>query len=385
MVVGAFGLPAHAAVPDGPGEFRITADGYYATARLDLGGDLPLVGSLPSLQGDLTVGVIQNEVDSTGLEGQEEGTYARSFGSLVGASLLNVDLPLDLYAVEQVALPEGPEADTYGIHELSVPLAGELSAISGEAKANWNDEVLSKGSPGGVLTSLYSGVGQLDLVDLGELGALPGPLGSLLPVGLPIGDGPLVSTGDGQLLQETGVFGKEDGSQGAYVEVSGRFADLNLLGGAANGGATIGLAPASDTKTPNAWGRLEVTGEPGGATFDYELPALELQIGDQPGIKIEPGFDKTVEIVPGVKANINFADYRTDDTVLAEDGTYAAASGGGLSLKLTVAQPVPMLGEVELGTAEVGILSFPEVSVEVPQGGLYAADDGDDDDFELKD
>lgn len=386
LAVGAFGLPAQAAEPDDPGEFRITADGYYGSARLDFGGSVPLVGDIPDLQGDLTVGVIQNDVDSAGLEGEEPGTYSRSFGSLVGASLLNVDLPVDLYAVEQVALPEEAESDTYGIHDLSVPLAGSLSAISGEAKANWNDEVLGQGSAGGVLTSLYSGVGQLDLVELGELGALGGPLAGLLPIDLPIANGPLISTGDGQLLQETGVFGKEDGSQGAYVEVSGRFADLNILGGAANGGATIGLAAASDTETPNAWGRLEATGEPGGATFDYKLPALELWVGDaETGIAIEPGFDKTVELVPGVKANINFAEYRNDDTVLAEGGTYAAASGGGLAIKLSVAQPVPMLGEVEIGSAEVGILSFPEVSVEVPQGGLYAADDGDDDDdFELK-
>lgn len=379
LAVGAFGLPAVASEPEDGGEFKITADGYYGSVRANFAGSLPLVGDLPALQGDLTVGVVQNDVNSEGVEGETEGVYSRSFGSLVGAEALGVDLPLDLYAVEQVALPEEPEADTYGIHDLEVPLLGSLRAISGEAKANWNDEVLGHGSPGGVLTSLYSGVGQVDLVDFSELSMVDGMLARMLPVG----NGPLISTGDGQLLQETGVFGKEDGSQGAYVEVSGRFADLNLLGGAANGGATIGLAAASDTKEPNAWGRLEVTGEPGGATFDYELPALELHVGDEEVIAIEPGFDKTVEIAPGVKANINFADYRTDETVLAEDGTYAAASGGGLSVRLIVSAPTPLVGDVELGTAEVGILSFPEVSVEVPEGGLYA-DGAADNEFEVR-
>ncbi|NDL60463.1 hypothetical protein F7O44_25630 [Phytoactinopolyspora sp. XMNu-373] len=380
LVVGAFGLPAHADEVDGAGDFKITADGYYGSIRLDFSGGVPMVGEIPDVKGDVTVGVVQNDVDSTGLDAHGEGVYSRSFGSLVGADLLGVDLPLDLYAVEQVALPEEAEPDTYGIHDLTIPLAGNLRAISGEAKANWNADVLGHGSDGGVLTSLYSGVGQLDLVDLGELGLLDGVLGSMVPLDLPVGNGPLISTGDGQLLQETGVFGKADGSQGAYVEVSGRFADLNLLGGAANGGATIGLAAASDTEEPNAWGRLEATGEPGGATFEYELPALELWVGDEEtGVAIEPGFDQTIEITPGVKANINFADYRTDDTELAEDGTYAAASGGGLSVRLTVAVPAPIVGEVELGSAEVGILSFPEVSVEVPQGGLYADGDEDDD------
>ncbi|WP_129665503.1 hypothetical protein [Phytoactinopolyspora endophytica] len=378
LAVGAFGLPANAAEPEDPGDFKITADGYYGTARFDFGGDVPLVGEAAELQGDLTIGDIENEVDSAGLEDQAEGTYSRSFGSLVSANLLGVDLPVDLYAVEQVALPEEEEADTYGVHELEVPLAGELSAISGEAKANWNDEVLGHGSEGGVLTELYSGAGQVDLVDFEELGLV----GGLVPVDLPITDGPLFSIGAGQLLQETGVFGKEDGSQGAYVEVSGRFGDVNLLGGAANGGVTIGLAASSDAETPNAYGYLEATGEPGGASFEYDLPALEMWVGDEEtGIEIEPGFDETVEVLPGVSLNVNFAEYRDDDIELSEDGTRAAASGGGLSLRLDVAVPAPVVGEVELGSAEVGLLSFPEVSVEVPQGGLYANADADGEDY----
>ncbi|WP_166347529.1 hypothetical protein [Phytoactinopolyspora limicola] len=377
LTVGAFGLPAHAAEPDHPGEFKITTDGYYGSVRLDFAGGVPLVGAIPDVKGDLTVGVVRNDVDSAGLAGEADDVYSRSFGSLVGADLLGVDLPLDLYAVKQVALPEEAEPNTYGIHDLRIPLAGNLRAISGEAKANWNDDVLGHGQPGGVLTSLYSGVGQLDLVDFGDLGLLDGMFASMVPVELPVASGPLISTGDGQLLQETGVFGKADGSQGAYVEVSGRFADLNLAGGAANGGVTIGFAAASDTETPNAWGRLEVTGEPGGASFDYELPALELWVGDEEqGIAIEPGFDQTFEVLPGVSVNVNFADYRTDDTVLAEDGTFAAASGGGLAVRVDVSVPAPLVGEVDLGTAEIGLLSFPEVSVEVPAGGLYA--DGDD-------
>ncbi|NED94583.1 hypothetical protein G1H11_04580 [Phytoactinopolyspora alkaliphila] len=385
MTVGAFGVPAGAVDVEPAGDLEVSADGYYGSVRFDFGGGLPLLGEVAELKGDLTVGAIQNNVDSGGLEGYDEGVYTRSFGSLVAANVAGVDLPVDLYAVEQVALPEEAEADTYGIHELEVPLAGSLSAISGEAKANWNDETYGHGSPGGVLTSLYSGVGQVDLVDLTELGLLDGMLGNLLPVDLPIANGPLISVGAGQLLQESGVFGKEDGTQGAYAEVSGRFADLNLLGGAANGGVTLGLAAASDTETPNAYGRLEVTGEPGGASFDYDLPALELWIGDEEtGIAVEPGFDQTFDILPGVSLNINFADYRNDDTELAEDGTYAAASGGGLSARLTVAVPVPLLGEIEVGTAEIGLLSFPEISVEVPEGGLHA--DGaqdDEDDFEV--
>ncbi|NEE00361.1 hypothetical protein [Phytoactinopolyspora halotolerans] len=370
MAVGAFGVPAHAAEPEDPGQLKITTDGYYGSVRFDFPGDVPFVGDAAKLQGDLTVGAIENEVDSNGLQGQPEGTYSRSFGTLVGANLLGVDLPVDLYAVEQTALPEEDEPDTYGLHELEVPLAGTLSAISGEAKANWNDEVLGHGSSGGVLTELYSGVGQMDLADFDDLGLV----GGLVPVELPVGNGPLVSVGAGQLLQETGVFGKEDGSQGAYVEVSGRFGDVNVLGGAANGGVTIGFAASSDTETPNAFGRLEVTGEAGGASFDYDLPALEMWVGDEEtGVEIEPGFDETIEVAPGVSLNVNFAEYRDDDIELAEDGTSAAASGGGLALRLDVAVPAPVVGEVELGSAEIGLLSFPEVSVEVPQGGLYAA------------
>lgn len=371
------GVPAQADEPEDPGTFEINADGYYGTVRFDFGGDIPLAGSVPNLQGNATLGMVQSQVDSTGLEERGENVYSRAIGSLVGASALDVELPVHVYAAEQMALPEEADTETVGVQDLQVPGIGNLRGISAEVKANWNDEVLGHGSAGGELTTLYSGVGQVDLVDLDELNVLDGLFGSLVPIDLPVAGGPLFSVGAGQLLQESGVFGKEDGTQGAYVEVSGRFGDVNLLGGAANGGITVGLAAASDSEEPNAWGRLEATGEPGGATFDYDLPALELYVGDdEQGIEIEPGFDQTFEIAPGVDVNLNFADYR-DNTELAEDGTYAAASGGGLSARVTISVPVPLAGEVEIGSAEIGILSFPEVSVEVPNGGLYAepADD----------
>ncbi|WP_123788591.1 hypothetical protein [Phytoactinopolyspora halophila] len=378
-------MPAHAAAPENPGNFEIKADGYYGTFRFDFGGDVPIAGSVPDLEGNATVGMVQNEVNSEGIEGQDGDVYSRSIGSLIDASAMDTEIPTHFYAAEQVALPEKADPDTVGVHDLGVPGIGNLRGISSEVKANWNDDVLGHGSQGGVLTELYSGVGQLDLVDAGEVGQLSGILSSMAPVDLPVGDGPLFSMGEGQLLQESGVFGKEDGSQGAYLEVSGRFSDLNLLGGAENGGITVGLAAASDTEEPNAWGRLEATGEPGGASFDYELPALELQVGGQEGVEIEPGFDETFEVLPGVSVNINFADYRDDDIEVADDGTYVAASGGGLSARLIFSLPVPVAGDIELGHAEMGILSFPEASVEVPQGGLYAdgGDDEDDDDHEV--
>jgi hypothetical protein len=158
MTVGVFGTPANAIDFEHSRDLEVTADGYYGTVRFDFGGGLPLVGEVAELKGDLTIGAIQNDVDSGGLEGHGEGVYSRSFGSLVASNIAGVDLPVDLYAVEQVALPEEAEPDTYGIHELAVPLAGSLSAISGEAKANWNDETYAHGSPGVILSSLHGSI-----------------------------------------------------------------------------------------------------------------------------------------------------------------------------------------------------------------------------------
>lgn len=356
--------PGRETAPDQrSGEFRIAADGYYATAQVRTGAQAPIPVQVPELDAHVTVGQIESEVNSAGIEGEDDGVYSRAFGTIasIGGAGAEFDVP---YLVEQVALPEEPESASYGLHGLEVPILGNLDAISGEVKANWNDELVTEGGEGGVLTSLYSGVGEVDLIDVADLGAVT----QLLPIELPVGS-PVVTVGAGQLLQETGTFPKDDGSLGAYAEVSGRFADLSILGGAANGGISLGFAGADDGETPNAWGRLEATGEPGGATFDYKLPALELHIGDDEVIDVEPGFDQTFDL-NGLSVNLNFADYREDDTVLAEDGTVASASGGGLSVRVTLSVPVPVVGDVEVASAEVGLLSFPELSVEVPQGGI---------------
>lgn len=345
------------------GEFRIAADGYYATAQVKTGADAPLPVEVPALDAHVTVGQIESEANSAGVEGEDEGVFSRAFGTIasIGGAGAEFDVP---YLVEQIALPEEEETATYGLQGLEVPILGNLDAISGEVKANWNPDLITKGAPGGVLTSLYSGIGEVDLVDVADLGAVA----DLLPVELPA-DGPLVTVGAGQLLQETGTFPKDDGSLGGYVEVSGRFADLSILGGAAAGGISLGFAGSDDGETPNAWGRLEATGEPGGASFDYELPAIELHVGDDAPIHVEPGFDQTFDL-GGIAVNVNFADYRGDDTVLAEDGTLASASGGGLAVRVTLSAEVPVIGAVEVASAEVGLLSFPELSVEVPQGGI---------------
>ncbi|WP_069109662.1 hypothetical protein [Jiangella alba] len=370
LACSAAGLQAQAAEsgqPSGPdqrsGEFRIAADGYYATAQVRTGAQAPLPVQVPELDAHVTVGQIESEANSAGVEGEDEGVFSRAFGTIasIGGAGAEFDVP---YLVEQVALPEEAESATYGLHELEVPILGNLDAISGEVKANWNDDLVTEGGEGGVLTSLYSGVGEVDLIDVADLGAVT----ELLPIELPVGS-PVVTVGAGQLLQETGTFPKEDGSLGAYAEVSGRFADLSVLGGAANGGISLGFAGADDGETPNAWGRLEANGEPGGAAFDYELPALELHVGDNDVVHVEPGFDETFDL-GGLSVNLNFADYRDSDTVLAEDGTVASASGGGLSVRVTVSVPVPVVGDVEVASAEVGLLSFPELSVEVPQGGI---------------
>ncbi|PSK97531.1 hypothetical protein CLV30_12223 [Haloactinopolyspora alba] len=359
------GLQAHAAESDdataGSDDFRIVADGYYATAEVTTGGDVPL--PVPDVDANVTVGQIESEANSAGIEGEDEGVYTRAFGTIANVGGMGTDFDVP-YLVEQVALPEKDDTATYGVHDLQIPVVGGLDAISGEVKANWNNDLVTEGSEGGVLTSLYSGVGQLDLLDPSQLG----PVTHLLPNALPLGE-PAVSVGAGQLEQETGTFAKDDGTLGGYAEVRGRFGDVSILGGAANGGISVGFAGSDDGDTPNAWGRLEATGEPGGASFDYELPALELQVGDKEVVDVEPGFDQTFE-VNGVSVNLNFADYRDQDTVLAEDGTVASASGGGLSLRVTLSAPVPVVGDVEIGSAEIGLLSFPELSVEVPQGGI---------------
>ncbi|WP_026874604.1 hypothetical protein [Jiangella gansuensis] len=345
------------------GDFRIAADGYYATARVATAGNALIPVPVPEVDAHVTVGQIESEANSAGIEGEDEGVHSRAFGTIasVGGAGAEFDVP---YLVEQVALPEEAESASYGVHDVEVPIVGTLSAISGEVKANWNNDLVTEGAPGGVLTSLYSGVGQVDLLHVDDLG----PVTELLPIELPAGS-PLMTVGAGQLLQETGTFPKDDGTLGAYAEVSGRFADLSILGGAAEGGISLGFAGADDGDTPNAWGRLEATGEPGGASFDYELPALELHVADEEVIDVEPGFDETIDL-GGVSVNLNFADYREDDTVIAEDGTAAAASGGGLSVRITLSVEVPVVGEVEIGSAEVGLLSFPELSVEVPEGGI---------------
>ncbi|TDD95336.1 hypothetical protein [Jiangella asiatica] len=346
------------------GDFRIAADGYYATAQVTTGVQTPLLPiEVPAVDAHVTVGQIESEANSAGIEGEDEGVHSRAFGTIasIGGAGAEFDVP---YMVEQVALPEEAETASYGLHGLEVPIVGNLDAISGEVKANWNNDLITEGAAGGVLTSLYSGVGEIDLLDVSDLG----PVSELLPIELPVGS-PLVTVGAGQLLQETGTFSKDDGTLGAYAEVSGRFGDLSILGGAASGGISLGLAGSDDGETPNSWGRLEATGEPGGATFDYDLPALELHVADDEVIDVEPGFDETFEL-GGVSVNLNFADYRDDDTVLAEDGTVASASGGGLALRVTLSVPLPVVGEVEVGSAEIGLLSFPELSVEVPQGGI---------------
>lgn len=345
------------------GDFRIAADGYYATARVATAGNALIPVQVPEVDAHVTVGQIESEANSAGIEGEDEGVHSRAFGTIasVGGAGAEFDVP---YLVEQVALPEEAESASYGVHDVEVPIVGTLSAISGEVKANWNNDLVTEGAPGGVLTSLYSGVGEVDLLHVDDLG----PVTELLPIELPAGS-PLVTVGAGQLLQETGTFPKDDGTLGGYAEVSGRFADLSILGGAAEGGISLGFAGADDGETPNAWGRLEATGEPGGASFDYELPALELHVADEEVIDVEPGFDETIDL-GGVSVNLNFADYREDDTVIAEDGTTAAASGGGLAVRITLSVEVPVVGEVEIGSAEVGLLSFPELSVEVPEGGI---------------
>ena len=366
LAVGCVGLQAQAAddkVYVGSDDFQIVADGYYATAQVEVASGLPLPVPVPEVDANVTVGQIESEANSAGIEGEDPGVYSRAFGTIANVGGLGADFDVP-YLVEQTALPEEEEPATYGFHGIEVPVVGSLSAISGEAKANWNSDLVSEGAEGGVLTSLYSGVGQVDLLNASDLG----PVTELLPIDLPV-DESVISIGAGQLLQETGTFAKEDGSLGGYAEVSGRFGDVSVLGGAENGGISVGFAGSDDGETPNSWGRLEANGEPGGATFDYDLPALELHVAGEEVIDVEPGFDQTFDL-NGLAVNLNFADYRDDDSVLAEDGTTAEASGGGLALRVTLSAPMPLLGDVEVATAEVGLLSFPELSVQVPPGGI---------------
>lgn len=353
--------PAQAVSPEAEGDLRIAIDGYYAAAQIEVADDLPLPIELPAINGSVIVGQLASDADSAGVEDQPEGVNSRAFGSLVTADLAGVELdPID-YSVEQVAPPEAAESERKEIVDLDLAGIATADAIYGEAKANW-DSALD--ADGGVLTDLATGVGQVDLVGLDALGAIA----DLLPIPLPI-DGSLLAVGAGQLNQQSGTFVNDDGTLGAYAEVSGRFGDVSLLGGSENGGISIGLAGSDDGTEPNSYGRLQATGQPGGASFEYELPALELAVAGEDVVRLEPGVDQTVELL-GASLNINVADYREDDTVLEEDGTAAAASGGGAALRLSVGVPIPLVGDVEVLAAEIGLLSFPEISVEVPAGGI---------------
>ncbi|WP_146751948.1 hypothetical protein, partial [Phytoactinopolyspora halophila] len=399
--VGASLVNVAAAPPDeeGMGSFNQGATGSYFKVGVSLLGDDSLI-DIEDLNGQVRVGAMDTDVDSDGLP-EERGDNVNSYAYAALAQVEGLGIgPEDFYEAEQSAPPQQDEPEATPGEEVDLGALGSIRLINGMVKANWDDEFIAPGVDGELAWTDASTIDLsfLDLENVLDTGGL---------IDLPF-EGSLASFEGGEIQTTGGTEVKEDGSLAAYSEISGEFAATDFFGGVENGGISIGIVPGGSEEDQTARIRAYANGEPGGARIDGgeegtepQIPLLALyvpcstglpELGDHCGVELNLNASEEINLPsdedPLVSVRATFAD--TFDEEVAEDGTSARFSFGGIELDFSVFLPSlledslsgmmptqdlqPTQTELFDGTAQM--MSFDDVWVEVPEGGIYP-DDGD--------
>ncbi|QXC59679.1 DUF11 domain-containing protein [Aquihabitans sp. G128] len=400
-------------------------DGEYIGAQANIGGGI--VPGLPGIDAELGIGELHAKANSQGLgldldklawdepvPAPQPGEFSRAAVSHFDfGALANTINPM-LYKAEQRSLPQ----ETDWEQSPGVPAGTEIPGIfstgvwSGRAKANWEGStpsawgVLAPGQDA-VIAQENSQMGQVDLFSLNDLVPIPG-----------VPAGGLIAASGGDQTGTVGTVAKPDGSLAAYAEIDPTLIGIDVFGGAGNGGISFGaggtigsdgtweqapIPPGASTRI-----RAVADGTPGGAnidggTFGSEpaLPSFEILIAkdlvasiapdaqDDCGtlqgrpdicrIALEPGVSLNVSLPsvanPILSGTVTFVDVEDQSERIDPAGTYAEARAGGVTADLTLSQPnpVPFMPRIVLGSIHGGIAT-PMFGVQVPTGGIYAAD-----------
>lgn len=405
-------VPASAGAPastvDGRdmGQWGGYVQGKYGALALDLAGITQAEIGIGEVHGDVNGGGLGTALDKLQWEpavpGVSAGEYAR--GSVALAELDVLGATPNIWNADQRAVPQIPNWENApGIpNGTGVPGVITIGAVTGEVKANWEGDtpvgqwgMLAPGQDG-IQAETRTTAAEASLLDLDQL------------VGLNLGVGPIFGATFAAQTSRVGTIAQPDGSLAAYSEISPSVGGIDLMGGAGNGGISIG---AGGTIGPD--GTFELTGstdstriraiangKPGGADIDGgvagsepALPAFELLAGASlansiiPGsgtncptvsgrpdicrIALQPGVSLTLDL-GNIWGSITFADIQSGSERVDANGQFSELKFGGLTLDLGVGIPgILGLPRTELGTFTGGIAPI-SLGVQVPEGGIYA-------------
>lgn len=340
------------------------AQAQYVTVEGSVGG--AFLGNLFS--GKLQLGPLEATVNSQGLtdlngEAAPAGAKSGARGDLAIPGLAGFQLSLD-HVQSTAPAASGPATKTY----LALPASPIVDAglIHGDSSAIWGNAVFGAAAPSKVISTANGDTSYVDLLDLSKLA---GSAAALLPAQL---RHPLVQLETIRVHTQTGSLHNSDGTHGLTAGGVGGLASLQILGGAANGGLTVGLfnhdtGAAKDTAGTRVW----ATGKPGGAGCSYTIPD---------SIKIAVG-TSTVSLpisaanrfpIPGGLGYLDAEFVGMASCQKAADGTSATATGAGLGVHLHLT--VPGTG-AELADFMVSIPGDLKVAtVKVPAGGIKPTD-----------
>lgn len=355
---------AHAATSD---EYYAQADGQYATIEGRIAGGI--VGNLFS--GQLTLGEVEARLSSEGVDKLNgfkvpDGTKSGARGDLATGGVAGFKLWTD-HVKSTAPVESGPASTRY----LPIPLGPILhgGVINADSKAKW-DGLFKSAAPTQVASEVVGDTANLDFLNLGDL---LGDFSALLPKQL---QKPVVSLNTVRVKMQTGTVRNADGTHGLTAGGTGGLAQVQILGGAANGGITLGLVNNDEGgEKDTAGSRVWATGKPGGAGCSYEIPDL---------IKVKVGSAAEVSLPLSVGSRIPFPfglgylDFRLLGQSHCEssaDGTFAQATGAGVGLKLHLQLPaVTGMQATELGSFTLTLPDMNAAEVKVPKGGIPPTD-----------
>jgi hypothetical protein len=365
---------AHAAADQ---SYYADVEGQYATIEGTIGS--AFLGDLFS--GQVTIGELEAALDSKGVDklnkfAAPSGTLSGARGDLVTVGAGPIKLQAD-HVQATAPVTSGPATRTYV--PLSLRPFIDAGVIHGEASAVWGHSVFGRAAASKPVSTVNGDSGYLDFLDLGgQLGGFKNLLPDLL-------QHPVVSLETLRAHVQTGTVRNADGTHGLSAGGIGGLAAIQILGGASNGGITLGLFNA-DTggEKDTAGSRVWATGKPGGSGCSYVVPdTLQAAIGS-PANKVALPLSTGQRI--NLPAGLGYLDVRFTGQSHCEtsaDGTYAHATGAGVGLSFHLTLPgVTGLPGADLGSFTLTLPDMDHATVKVPKGGIPPSDgpgDGGDD------
>ncbi|MCW2497704.1 MAG: hypothetical protein JWQ77_3628 [Jatrophihabitans sp.] len=336
--------------------YSANINGQWAGIAGSIGGGI--LGKLVSA--NLVAGEVDISANSTGLKQVNGAALPAGVKSAARADLLTGGISIaniktiNTEATAPVTVAH-KNVELVGWH--ASPLI-DASALAVNSAAAWGNSVTGAGKTG----TVASVNGHIANISLLNLGSLLGAFKSLLPTQLQY---PVVSLSTTDLRGQIKSTLNHDGTHGLVATGAGGLGDVQILGGAAHGGITLGLFSSDNGTKYVANAKVWATGKPGGAGCSYTPPKwIEVGIGNNTiGLPITLGGRITLPAKLGyLEANFTGIDHCS----AAANGTSASVDGAGVGLRLHLQLPTGL----DLADLVVSLPDLNNATVNVPVGGI---------------